>query len=314
MNEFDELIFEDDGEVFDAPQEERIEEKKEEQPADTLTSDILRMRGINNPDKIKFEEDNGTIIERSWDSLSRDEQLNILTDQVPEDTDLDDAEVELINAIRQSGMSIDEYLKSLIPQQPQQYKIDQLSDEDVYALDLLEKVGEDNITEEEIQEAINVAKQNDQLFKKTVEGLRKEYVKLQQDEEARQYNEYMMQQQAQYNQFANGVLNEIRNLDTFAGQDLELSNEDAEELADFMLTLDENGTTAFGRALSDHKLYTEAAFWILNKDAIINELNEAIQNSYKKGYNAAKLEQTTNSSKSIKLDNRNFDKIDEDWS
>jgi benzoyl-CoA reductase/2-hydroxyglutaryl-CoA dehydratase subunit BcrC/BadD/HgdB len=89
-------------------------------------------------------------------------------------------------------MSVNEFFASM--QQSQEvpeksYKIDQLSDEDVYALDLLEKVGSDNITDEELEQAINNAKQNETLFKKTVEGLRKEYIRLQQDEEAQLANE-----------------------------------------------------------------------------------------------------------------------------
>jgi benzoyl-CoA reductase/2-hydroxyglutaryl-CoA dehydratase subunit BcrC/BadD/HgdB len=54
----------------------------------------------------------------------------------------------------------------------------------VYALDLLEKIGAENITDEELTEAVNKAKENEALFAKTVEGLRKEYIRLQQDEEA----------------------------------------------------------------------------------------------------------------------------------
>jgi hypothetical protein len=80
-----------------------------------------------------------------------------------------------------------------------------LSDEDVYALDLLEKVGADNITDEELEQAINNAKQNETLFKKTVEGLRKEYIRLQQDEEAQQANALAEQQQVEYNKFAASI-------------------------------------------------------------------------------------------------------------
>jgi hypothetical protein len=80
-----------------------------------------------------------------------------------------------------------------------------LSDEDVYALDLLEKVGTDNITDEELEQAINNAKQNETLFKKTVEGLRKEYIRLQQDEEAQQANALAEQQQVEYNKFAASI-------------------------------------------------------------------------------------------------------------
>jgi hypothetical protein len=45
------------------------------------------------------------------------------------------------------------------------------------------------ITDEELEQAISNAKQNEVLFKKTVEGLRKEYIRLQQDEEAQLANE-----------------------------------------------------------------------------------------------------------------------------
>jgi hypothetical protein len=188
-----------------------------------------------------------------------------------------DDEIELLNAIRNSGMSVNDYLNAIqTPQEApvQSYKIDQLSDEDVYALDLLEKVGADNITDEELEQAINNAKQNEALFKKTVEGLRKEYIRLQQDEEAQLANEQAAKQEAAYRQFATSITNEIRGLNSFAGQELELSDEDSEELAAFMLELDESGTSAFGRALQDPNLFTKAAFWLLNEEQIIEELSK----------------------------------------
>jgi hypothetical protein len=227
------------------------------------------LKGIQDPTKIKFEDETGAVVERSWDSLTRAEQLNILAGQENEGPDLDEDEIKLLNAIRNSGMSVDDYMKSLIPEQEMpapSYKIDELSDEDVYALDLLEKVGADNITDEELEQAINNAKQNEVLFKKTVEGLRKEYIRLQQDEEAQQANEQMAKQEAAYRQFATSITNEIRGLNSFAGQELELSEEDSEELAAFMLDLDETGVSAFGRALQDPNLFTKAAFWLLNEE------------------------------------------------
>jgi hypothetical protein len=93
--------------------------------------------------------------------LTRAEQLNILASQEEQDLGLYDDEIELLNAIRNSGMSVYDYLNAIqTPQEApaQSYKIDQLSDEDVYALDLLEKVGADNITDEELEQAINNAK------------------------------------------------------------------------------------------------------------------------------------------------------------
>lgn len=303
MVNFDEMIFDDDEFMENdlEPQnngdnqnpDEGNQEPPINEPEDDLTSEVLRLKGIADPEKIKFEDETGAIIERSWNTLSRAEQLNILASQENEGPDLADDEIELLNAIRNSGMSVNDYLESLqIPQEApvQSYKIDQLSDEDVYALDLLEKVGADNITDEELEQAINNAKQNEALFKKTVEGLRKEYIRLQQDEEAQQANELAAQQEAAYRQFATSITNEIRGLNSFAGRELELSDEDSEELAAFMLDLDESGTSAFGRALQDPSLFTKAAFWLLNEEQIIEELTKQMQENYTRGYEAAKAD------------------------
>ena len=293
MENFDEVIF-DDEEFLDDESEITSQNQNDEpslDESDDLTNEVLRLKGISDPSKIKFEDESGAIIERSWDTLSRNEQLNILAQQDNIEDELTDEEIQLLNSIRTSGMSIDDYMQHL--QQPQEepvrsYKIDQLSDEDVYALDLLEKVGSDNITDEEIEEAINNAKQNPTLFNKTVEGLRKEYIRLQEDEEAQQANEFAAKQQAAYNQFATSINNEIMNLTSFAGQELELTQDDAEELSEFMLRLDDKGVSAFGYALQNPALFTKAAFWLLNEEQIVEELTKQMQDNYKRGYEAAK--------------------------
>lgn len=308
MENFDEVIFDDDefdDNDFEQPStndDSHLPESNNNDisnNSDDLTNEVLRLKGISDPSKIKFEDESGAVIERSWDTLTRSEQLNILVGQEQEDNDLDDDEIELLNTIRNSGMSVNEFLANM--QQSQEvpeksYKIDQLSDEDVYALDLLEKVGSDNISDEELEQAINNAKQNETLFKKTVEGLRKEYIRLQQDEEAQLANEQAAQQEAAYRQFATSITNEIRGLNSFAGQELELSEEDSEELAAFMLDLDEQGTSAFGRALQDPSLFTKAAFWLLNEEQIIEELTKQMQENYKRGYEAAKADLGKNKS------------------
>ena len=314
MENFDEVIFddeeflEDDLELQNPGDNQEPNNEGSEPPVneseDDLTSEVLRLKGIADPNKIKFEDETGAIIERSWDNLTRAEQLNILASQEEQEIDLADDEIELLNAIRNSGMSVNDYLNAMqTPQEApaQSYKIDELSDEDVYALDLLEKVGADNITDEELEQAINNAKQNETLFKKTVEGLRKEYIRLQQDEEAQLANEQAAQQEAAYRQFATSITNEIRGLNSFAGQELELSDEDSEELAAFMLELDESGTSAFGRALQDPNLFTKAAFWLLNEEQIIEELSKQMQDNYKRGYEQAKADLQNNNNNKPKL-------------
>ena len=290
----DELIFDDEefmDDEFDTPAQEQEPDFEEEKQEDDLTSEVLKLKGISNPDKIKFEDETGAIVERSWDTLSREEQLNILAGNEPQDNNqLSDDEIDLLNTIRNSGMDVNSYLKSIQPkpQATKQYKIDDLSDDDLYILDILEKVGGDNISDEELTEALESAKKNEKLFQKTVEGLRTQYIQLEKDQEMREANELAAKQQEQYNAFASSIMNEIRGLNTFAGQDLELSNEDVEELSAFMLQLDDNGMSPFGRAMQDPALFTRAAFWLLNEDKIIEELTKQMQDTYTRGYENAK--------------------------
>lgn len=285
MDEFDN--------VFDDEFNDLGEDTPSQQQEDTsdLTTEVLKIIGINDPQKIKFVDDTGVIVERSWDSLDREEQLNILVqkEQEPEQGALDDSEAELIKTIRESGMGVQEYLNSLQPEPPaKEYQVESLTDEDLYALDLIEKIGSDNITDEEIVQAVEQAKQNEDLFKKTVEGLRKEYIRLQEDKEAQLAYQQEAKREEEYQKFATSIQNEIKGLSSFAGKDLELSDDDIEDLSAFILDLDESGMSAFGKAMNDPALFTRAAFWILNEDKIVEELTKQIQASYTRGYEMAK--------------------------
>ena len=279
--------------VFDDEFNDLGEDTPSQQQEDTsdLTTEVLKIIGINDPQKIKFVDDTGAIVERSWDSLDREEQLNILVqkEQEPEQGALDDSEAELIKTIRESGMGVQEYLNSLQPEPPaKEYQVESLTDEDLYALDLIEKIGSDNITDEEIVQAVEQAKQNEDLFKKTVEGLRKEYIRLQEDKEAQLAYQQEAKREEEYQKFATSIQNEIKGLSSFAGKDLELSDDDIEDLSAFILDLDESGMSAFGKAMNDPALFTRAAFWILNEDKIVEELTKQIQASYTRGYEMAK--------------------------
>ena len=263
---------------------------------DDITAEVLRLKGIKDPNKIKFEDTSGAVIERAWDSLSRDEQIRILGDvkeEAPANThdQLDDSEIDLINSIRNSGMSVQDYLNSITPTiQTQQNspQIDNMSDEDLYAFDILNKVGSDNITDEELDAAIEQAKSNDKLFKKTVEGLRADYLRREQENQERLANEQQFVQQQRYNAFANVVNGEIANFNSFGGQDLRLSNDEKDELHDFMLNLDENGVSALGKSLQNPQVLTQVAFWLLNGDKVMEEMQKQTKDAYTRGYNAGK--------------------------
>lgn len=299
-NNFDDTMFDDDEFAEASNDSSKSEEatpppvEQEENSEDDLTSEVLKLKGIDDPSKISFEDESGAIVTRSWDSLSREEQINILGDvkeTQPVDNQLGEDEINLINSIRNSGMDVNQYLQSLTPQinQPQETdQISNMSDEDLFAFDLINKVGNDNITDEELDKAIEDAKANETLFKKQVDGLRAVYAQKFQEQQANIANQQQAIQQQKYQAFANVVNQQIDNFSNFAGQSVQLSNDDKDTLSDFMLTLDDSGTSALGRALQNPEILTKAAFWLLNEDSITAELQKQVQDAYTRGFNAGK--------------------------
>lgn len=299
VDEFDETPTQEKQEPDPKPEKTGNQETDSTPPSegdqeDDLTTEVLRLRGISNPDKIKFEDESGAVTERSWDSLTKEEQINILADQRAHqetNNDLAEDEADLINAIRNSGMSVQDYMQTITPQinQPQDTnQFDAMSDEDLYAFDILNKVGNDNITDEELDAALEAAKANETLFKKTVDGLRQQYNRLQEEQKQNIANQQQAAAQQRYQAFANVVNNQIDNFNSFAGQPIQLSNQDKDNLSEFMLALDEDGSSALGKALQDPKLLTKAAFWLLNEQDLIAELQKQQQDAYTRGYNAGK--------------------------
>ena len=70
MSDFDEEMYNVDEFADDVNQnnEEPSQETNSSNEED-LTNDLLALRGIKDLDKIKFEDETGAIVERSWDSL-----------------------------------------------------------------------------------------------------------------------------------------------------------------------------------------------------------------------------------------------------
>lgn len=296
MSNFDDDMFNEDEYADDTRDsiQQQEEENQEDAPKD-LTTELLKIRGIEDSSKIKFEDETGATIERAWDDLSDNEKLNILagepSPEVDEDQQLDEDEIQLINAIRNSGMNVQQYMNNIAPvQAPQAYNQENLSDDELYALNILQTVGSDNITDEELEQAIARAKENEDLYKRTVAGLRQQYQQLQKDEQNRLEQEQYAKQQEQYNAFANVIDNNIQNFSNFAGQEIELDNDEKQQLRDYMLNIDEKtGLSSLGKDLQNPETLVRAAFWILNEDKIMNELAKQAQDAYKRGYNAGKV-------------------------
>ena len=230
-----------------------------------LTKELLTLQGISDMQKIKFEDESGAIVEKAWDSLTNNEKLMILSHQEDPDTSLDAAEIELINQIRESGMTPDQYIQSLQVKEPpvQTYEVDNMSDDELFCIDLLDKVGSENITDEELQQALDNAKQNASLFSKQVASLRVYYKDLEQKRQQQQEIEQQEAAEQQFHVFSESIINSIRNFNSFEDTPVELTYEEMEDLANYILTRDDSGYSEFGRLLNDPVQFTKAAFWML---------------------------------------------------
>ena len=266
-----------------------IDDSQQESDDYNLTKELLSLQGISDMNKIKFEDESGAIVEKSWDTLSNDEKLMILSHQEDPDTSLDDAEIELINQIRESGMTPGQFIQNLQQlnhEEPVQvYEVDSMNDDELFCLDLLDKVGSENISDEELQQALDNAKANESLYNKQVASLRVYYKDLEQ--QRLQQEEINKQQEAEdlYNTFANNIVESIRNFNSLEDSPVELSNNEMEDLADFILTRDAYGYSEFGRLLNDPVQFTKAAFWTLKGPEILNAMQEQIKEAYLRGYN-----------------------------
>ena len=286
--------------VVDAPSytTEPPQNTEDNDKKDVLT-EFLKFSGIKDPEHIKFEDEDGIIKEQSWNDLSFEEKMNILTTsyQQPE-RDLDDDEIELVNELRKKNMTPEQYINTIRQQAAQdyadsldanpQYSIDDLSDDEIFMLDLQDKI--EDITDEEITSALAKAKE-DPLYEKKIAGMRKA-LKAQEEEYISQLQaEQELQQQEQFNQFKDSVVNSIQQFNKVGDLDINLDQEDMEDIAAFILDRDDTGMSYMGRALNNPQTLVEMAWWTLKgRDALnsiseyfANEIKTVRQMSYQKG-------------------------------
>lgn len=263
-------------------------------------SDFLKSRGIDDPAKIQFEDDNNQIVNRSWNDLNKEEKLNILNmpvdrPDISTNNDLSEEEVSFLNYIRQNNLTPSAYINSI--QQPVQtepvgpvYKIDELSDDEVYLLDLESRVGE--LTDEQAAQALSIAKQqSEDLYQKQIDGIRKEYKEREDFQTQQAQAQLEQEQQEAFNQYQAKVVDAIDNMTSIGNLDLNFEDSDKETLAEFMLSQDETGKNYLYEALQDPEILTKAAWFILNgeeafnsiTDYFTNQIKLVSENQYKKG-------------------------------
>ena len=222
-----ENVYEDDDDV-----KQQITEPQQEES--DIISDLLKDRGIEDKNKIKFEDDSGNVVERSWDSLTIEEQKNILNQDPNSDPEknLDEQEIEMINQMRLHGMNPVEYVTALRQQgaamvssrndnQEPNYETDDFTDDELFILDLQYRSPE--MSDEEAYQALESAKNNEELFKKQIAGIRQYYKGLETDMKSQKELEAKQEQEEQFQNYSNMVLDSIQNINSIGNLDLDLN-------------------------------------------------------------------------------------------
>lgn len=231
--------------------------------------------------------------------------MNILTPESPDPNfGLEDPEINFINLLRDAGITPEEYInyqrEQAIEEYRQalegnpQYEVERLTDEDLYALDLQSRVPD--MTDEEVAIALEHEKANPELFEKKMQGIRAEYKAL--EDERRQNEELLEQQQKQeqFEAFQSDVLDAIESLDEVGGVKLNLDEDDMEEVANFILSLDSAGVSYLGKALDDPQTLARMAWFALKGDEAFatitdyydKEIAKEKRSAYEAGYEDAK--------------------------
>lgn len=285
------------------PQEDGVQTEEGKSALD----EFLKSKGIADINKIKFEDDGGNIEERSWNDLTEEEKFNILSTQEDTDeTDLSDEEVDLINRLRLSNMSVKDFLgtigsnavnayqQSISEDQQDKYTVDDLSDEELYVLDLQARVP--GITDEELEEALDRAKSNEELFNKEVAGLRDDYKRM--EDQRNQQQEAIDTQKAQeeFAAFSSNIVNGINSFNSIGDLDVNMSDDDKDALYNFITGVDNAGVNLFAKALSDPETIVKTAWFALYGEDIINSISDYYKSqiqavakaNYNKGLAAAK--------------------------
>jgi len=229
--------------------------------SDVITS-FLKEFGVENG-KITYENDNGDTEEVNFNELDSAEQLNILKELTT--PNLAEHEIETINFLRKNNVTLQdvvEYYSQVAIQNyikengaPQRdYSIDEYSDDELYFADLKAKYPD--MTDEEIQADVDAAKENEELFKKKADAIRKQY-KAKEDERTQAIQQ---QQKDQYVAFDNSIKQSITNFNEISldykdnspeRRVLVVDNNMKNDIYNYLMRVDENGKSQFAKDLED---------------------------------------------------------------
>lgn len=308
---------EEEDELIDNGDEENPEDGSEDN--DDIIGKLLKSKGIN-PESVKIETEDG-LTEVPFNELTSDEQLQILqSNDTDDDYGLNAEEIQLINQLRQNNWTVADYnqwvgneaIKAQAPEEQPQFNVDSISDDELYVINLKERIP--TITEDEALAELENAKNNFAIYSKFVESIRNEYKAKEQAVQERQIQEAEAKARQAEEEFTGTVMQAITNNSTIDIGDsaIELSEDDKNELASFILDRDQNGNRYFANLFNDPNSVVQLAWYALKGKEAFKELEsyykkqitEVAKRNYNKGYEDANGGRSANPAKAVVRRNR----------
>ena len=298
---------------IDEPEEGQYGDSEDEYSA---VERFLQERGVD-PRSIKFETEDGEETS-DFNELSSDDQYQILDSLAEDNSDLDDNEISLLNLMRTNNWSVQDYNNYIAQQaiqrytqdkeQPEQtYQIDDLSDEELFLVDLKSRIPD--LTEEEALDELDRSQQNEDLFNKKVESLRKDYKEREDLYKQQQIQQQQEQQKAAYAQYSKSIADAINRATVMdiGDLDLELQNQDKQEIYNYLVGYDQSGNRLINNTLADPDQLVRMAWMNLKGPEVFKELtsyykkkiSDTAKTNYQRGYEDAKGGRSYNQSKSV---------------
>ena len=265
----------------DTPDSSEDENNKSHDSGDFLHN-FLKEKGIEDPSKLQWEDENGEITDVDFDSLSDEDKLNVLNSL--SDPGLSQHEIDVVNYLRQNGVTfnqvidyfskkaVDDYIAQNPDSVPTKtYTIDDYTDEELYLADLKSKYPD--FTDEELTSKLNSAKSNEELFKKEVNALRTEY----KNEEDAQIEAQKQKEQQDYDNLVSNLQNILGNfnevvLDSTDPESdvLEIEDSDKDQVLAYLLNQDTDGKSQLVKDLENPATLIELAWLRTQGRALID--------------------------------------------
>lgn len=235
---------------------------KHEERTDFI-SGVLRKYGID-ANAIQIQNEEGELEEVSFDDLTDEEKMELF--ESASAPSINDHELNDLNVLRANRMSLadmiqwqrEEAVKEYLAQaSTPQYTVDGLSDEDLYVYDLHDRYPE--MTDEELEQELDHAKQNQALFEKKMTALRNEYKQLEDEQIAQQKQQASEAKEQEFNMLAQSLVHVANSTNEL--HDLILEDEDKEAVLSFLLDRDANGQSQFYKLFEDPQKLFELAWY-----------------------------------------------------